>query len=132
MQETTLWRQLLGVEKTTVVEQVEYDADEGIVICGGLPAAEMPQLTAAVPFSEAEQELLIGWQDPPAWDPSTGREAEPPGRGKFLVKVGGRPGIPVNVQLTATELSINDTNKLWHEQSRVGRRALRAVEGAST
>ncbi len=32
MQETTLWRQLLGVEKTTVVEQVEYDADEGIVV----------------------------------------------------------------------------------------------------
>lgn len=103
----------------------------GMVICGGLPAAEMPQLTAAVPFSEAEQELLIGWQDPPAWDPSTGREAEPPGRGKFLVKVGGRPGIPVNVQLTATELSTNDTNKLWHERSRVGRRALRAVEGAN-
>jgi hypothetical protein len=94
----------------------------GMVICGGLPSAEMPQLTAAVPFSRAEQDLLIGWQDPPAWDPSTGREAEPPGRGKFLVKVGGRPGIPIDVQLTPAELSINDTNKLWHEQSRVGRR----------
>ena len=91
----------------------------GMVICGGLPSAEMPQLTTAVPFSKAEQDLLIGWQDPPAWDPSTGREAEPPGRGKFLVKVGGRPGIPVNVQLTAAEVAINDTNKLWHEQSRV-------------
>lgn len=103
----------------------------GMVICGGLPSAEMPKLTAAVPFSRAEQDLLIGWQDPPAWDPATGREAEPPGRGKFLVKVGGRPGIPINVQLTATELAVNDTNKLWHEQSRVGRRALRAVEGAT-
>lgn len=92
----------------------------GMVICGGLPSAEMPQLTQAVPFSEAEQQLLIGWQDPPAWDSATGRESEPPGRGKFLVKVGGRPGIPVNVQLTSTELSINDTNKLWHEQSRIG------------
>ena len=100
----------------------------GMVICGGLPAAEMPQLTAAVPFSEAEQELLIGWQDPPAWDPSTGREAEPPGRGKFLVKVGGRPGIPVDVQLTSIEKSINDTNRLWHEQSRVGRRAARSAQ----
>ncbi|WP_341769357.1 ATP/GTP-binding protein [Actinomyces bowdenii] len=99
----------------------------GMVICGGLPSAEMPQLTAAVPFSGAEQELLIGWQDPPAWDPSTGREAEPPGRGKFLVKVGGRPGIPVDVQLTETELSINDTNKLWHERSRVGPRTRRPV-----
>jgi hypothetical protein len=97
----------------------------GMVICGGLPSAEMPQLTSAVPLSRAEQELLIGWQDPPAWDASTGREAEPPGRGKFLVKVGGRPGIPVNVQLTEVELSINDTNKLWRERSRVGNRAER-------
>lgn len=103
----------------------------GMVICGGLPSAEMPKLTAAVPFSRAEQDLLIGWQDPPAWDPATGREAEPPGRGKFLVKVGGRPGIPITVQLTATELAVNDTNKRWHEQSRRGRRALRAVEGAT-
>ena len=95
----------------------------GMVICAGLPGAEMPRLTSAVPFSYAEQEMLIGWQDPPAWDPSTGREVEPPGRGKFLVKVGGRPGIPIDVQLTAAELGINDTNKLWRERSRVGRRA---------
>lgn len=87
----------------------------GMVICGGLPGAEMPLLTSAVPFSQAEQDLLMGWQDPPAWDPATGREAEPPGRGKFLVKVGGRPGIPVNVQLTSVEASVSDTNKLWHE-----------------
>lgn len=32
MQESTLWRRLLGVEKTTVIERVEYDADEQIVI----------------------------------------------------------------------------------------------------
>lgn len=92
----------------------------GMVVLGGLPSEEMPQLTRAVPLSEAEQALLAGWQDPPAWDAKSGREAEPPGRGKFLVKVGGRPGIPIKVQLTRTELEINDTNKLWHEQSRVG------------
>lgn len=91
----------------------------GMVICGGLPAAEMPLLTSAVPLSQAEQNLLVRWQDPPAWDPHAGREAAPPGLGKFLVKVGGRPGIPVEVRLTEAERSINDTNKLWHEQSRV-------------
>ena len=98
----------------------------GMVICGGLPSAEMPLLTSAVPFSKAEQELLIGWQDPPAWDPTSGRETEPPGLGKFLVKVGGRPGIPIRVELTSTEIATNDTNKLWHQQSRVapnGRRS---------
>lgn len=97
--------------------------DSGMVICGGLPSAETPQLTAAVRFSQAEQDLLIGRQDPPRVGPDDRPRSRAPGRGKFVVKVGGRPGIPVDVQLTATELSINDTNKLWHHQSRVGRRA---------
>jgi hypothetical protein len=89
----------------------------GMVICGGLPGAEMPMLNSAVPFSRAEQDMLIGWQDPPAWDPVAGAEAEPPGRGNFLIKVGGRPGIPVHVALTEVERELNDTNKLWHELS---------------
>lgn len=91
----------------------------GMVICGGLPAAEMPMLRSAVPFSAAEENLLVGWQDPPAWDSYTGQEAEPPGRGHFLIKVGGRPGIPVRVWLTSVEASLNDTNKRWHDQSRL-------------
>lgn len=91
----------------------------GMVICGGLPSAEMPMLNTAVPFSKAEQRMLIGWQDPPAWDSHGNTEAAPPGRGKFLVKVGGRPGIPVQVHLTAVEKNIHDTNKLWHSTSRV-------------
>ena len=90
----------------------------GIVICGGLPASEMPLLNSAIAMSRAEQEMLQGWQDPPAWDPATGQEADPPGRGKFLVKVGGRPGIPLTVQLTEAELHIHDTNKLWHDVAR--------------
>jgi hypothetical protein len=85
----------------------------GMVICGGLPRAEMENLTEVVPMSQEEQNMLIGWQDPPAWDPATGQEAAPPGRGNFLVKVGGRPGIPVHVGLTSVEREINDTNKLW-------------------
>lgn len=50
----------------------------GMVMCGGLPYTEMPELTAVIPFSEAEQELLTGWQDPPAWDAASGREVDPP------------------------------------------------------
>jgi adenylate kinase family enzyme len=88
----------------------------GMVICGGLPGREMDQLTQVVPMSKAEQELLKSWQNPPAWDSRRNVETAPPGRGKFLVKVGGRPGIPVQVELTATEMAINDTNKMWHEE----------------
>jgi hypothetical protein len=95
----------------------------GMVICGGLPTAEMPMLRSAVAFSAAEENMLVSWQDPPAWDPETGTEADPPGLGNFLVKVGGRPGIPVHVGLTSIErdLRLNDTNRLWHDVSRVGR-----------
>lgn len=84
----------------------------GMVVCGGLPVAEMPQLTTAVPLSNAEQELLTSWQDPGTWESGPG--SEPPGRGKFLIKVGGHPGIPIKVELVEAERSINDTNKLWH------------------
>lgn len=86
----------------------------GMVIAGGLPSAEMPMLTSAVPLSRAEQELLTSWQDPGTWDTGLGRESEPPGRGKFLIKVGGHPGIPLKVELIESERAINDTNKLWH------------------
>ena len=88
----------------------------GMVICGGLPASEMPLLTQAIPLSRQEQHKLISWQDPPAWD-SRGTDVEPPGRGKFLIKVGGRPGIPVHIGLTTTEAKLNDTNKRWHEKA---------------
>jgi len=70
-------------------------------------------------MSDAEEKLLAGWQDPPAWDSRTGAEAAPPGRGHFLVKVGGRPGIPFVLQLTDAERAVNDTNERWHEQSRI-------------
>jgi hypothetical protein len=87
----------------------------GMVICGGLPSSEMPLLTAAIPLSRQEQQKLISWQDPPAWD-SRGVDVEPPGRGKFLIKVGGRPGIPVQIGLTSIEKTggLNDTDTRWH------------------
>ena len=84
----------------------------GMVVCGGLPGAEMPMLTSAAPLSVAEQELLTSWQDPGTWDSGPG--SEPPGRGKFLIKVGGHPGIPIKVELVEAERAIHDTNKMWH------------------
>ena len=93
----------------------------GMVVCGGLPAAEMPLLTQVIPFSRAEQSLLAKWQEPPSWDPETGTETAPPGLGNFLIKVGGRPGIPFQVKLTETEIhgDVHETNKLWLKQSRI-------------
>jgi hypothetical protein len=94
----------------------------GMVICGGLPRAEMAMLTQVVPMSEAEQTTLVSWQDPPAWT-SAAQSSAPPGRGNFLCKVGGRPGIPIHVALSDSERRLNDTNKRWHEKSRIERAA---------
>ncbi|MFI6662833.1 ATP/GTP-binding protein [Streptomyces sp. NPDC050523] len=85
----------------------------GMVICGGLPPAEMPQLGQVVELTEVEQRLLVDWSTPPAWDGARGRRADPPGVGNFLIKVGSRPGIPLHVDLTAAELEVNNTNKRW-------------------
>jgi hypothetical protein len=88
----------------------------GLVIATGLPASEMPHLRSVVALNRAEEALLTSWQDPPAWDPVTGATTAPPGRGRFLIKVGGRPGIPVELVLTSVErtLGIHDTDRLWH------------------
>lgn len=85
----------------------------GMVVLGGLPSAELSRLEGTIQTSRAERDMVSSWSAPPSWDAAAGGEAEPPGRGKFLVKVGGRPGIPFQVALTAAEAGINDTNKRW-------------------
>lgn len=92
----------------------------GMVVAGGLPLAEMPLLSSVIALSAAEQALLAGWQDPPSWDAKTGKETPPPGRGKFLVKVGGRPGIPIDLTLTEAEKQLDMSSTRWRQQSRVG------------
>jgi hypothetical protein len=85
----------------------------GMIICGGLPQAEMSSLTEIVRMSRAEQRMIVDWSTPPSWDPGLDRDGAPPGRGKFLCKVGGRPGIPFRVELTNAEILLSDTNKRW-------------------
>ena len=91
----------------------------GMLICGALPPEEMPRLAQTKDFSIAEQRQLVSWQDPPAWSSAAQNDA-PPGRGNFMIKLGGRPGIPFRVTLTPTELHLHDTSKLWHQDSRRG------------
>lgn len=50
------------------------------MICGGLPASEMPSLTSAIPLSGEEQQKLISWQVRPAWD-SRVLDVDPPDGG---------------------------------------------------
>jgi hypothetical protein len=85
----------------------------GMIICAGLPDSEMASLTQVVRMSAQEQRMIVDWSTPPSWDSARDRDGDPPGRGHFLCKVGGRPGIPFRLDLTAAELAVNDTNKRW-------------------
>lgn len=85
----------------------------GLIVCGGLPRREMQLLNAVVPMTRREQNLIVSWSTPPALDQETGEELAPPGRGKFLVKVGGQAGIPFELVLTQAERRLNDTNQKW-------------------
>jgi hypothetical protein len=84
----------------------------GVVICAGLPEAEMDGLSAIVGLSERERDLLTSWVSPPSWD-TNDRMAHPPGRGHFLAKVGGRPGLPFRMVMTAAERALEDSNARW-------------------
>lgn len=92
----------------------------GMLMFGGLPPAEMPLLREVVHISNHEEQLLTSWSDPAPLDPLTGKVAAPPGRGRFLIKVGTRPGIPLHVDVVAAEAAANDTNKRWHTVSQIG------------
>lgn len=86
----------------------------GLVILGGLPADDLPLLNGVIRLSDAEQDAVASWTTPEGWD----NNDAPPGRGHFLIKVGGRPGVPIITKLTALERDINDTNLLWKHRSR--------------
>lgn len=95
----------------------------GMVVCAGLPKAEMEDLGKVVGLSRREIELVSSWSSPPGWGVS-GEHEEPPGRGRFLIKVGGRPGIPIKVAITDAERRLHDTNTRWTPNEKTVERAV--------
>jgi len=93
----------------------------GMIGCFGLPQVEFSRLANVVEFSAVERAEIVSWSAPPSLDTATGRMSAPPGRGKVLLKMGNRPGVPVNVKLTDAELNagVHDTNKRWHHRGRM-------------
>lgn len=84
-----------------------------VTVVGGLPRKEVDDLRGLVRFSAEEETYVTKWSDSAPWDNLHGTRQAPPGRGKFLIKAGQRPGIPVEVVLTEEEQALNDTNQKW-------------------
>lgn len=90
----------------------------GIIAMFGLPRAEMGPLQELVKMTRNEEEDVISWSEPPSWDQATGQQAEPPGLGLCLIKVAGRGGLPVRVELTDEERDLHNTNQRWAKLAR--------------
>lgn len=94
-----------------------------MVFLGGLAPSEMGNLAEVFAMSTKEQELLQLWSAPGQYNPETNKEDPPPGRGKFLLKVGKSVGTPFQVELVPIEKDANDTNTSWKDTAASMRRS---------
>jgi hypothetical protein len=95
----------------------------GMLLCAGLPRRELEELSGVVGLSKPEIDMVSSWSTPPSWAPRHGADgmpAPPPGAGNVLIKVGGRSGIPVKVEITETERRLHTTNARWKAETSTG------------
>lgn len=85
----------------------------GLVACCELAQGDLDELDSALGLSRAEVAEVRSWSTGDSYNHRTGRTA-PPAMGKFLLKSGGRPGIPVRVRVPSVAVDLNDTNERWH------------------
>jgi len=86
----------------------------------GLDRTDLIALSRSRPLSQKEINHCASWTTPEGWEPQVGgdgRTTPPPGAGKILLKVGGRAGLPVQVQLTGIERDLHDTNQRWKAET---------------
>ncbi|ABD11729.1 hypothetical protein ThrDRAFT_01181 [Frankia casuarinae] len=77
-----------------------------ITVLAGLPPRELARVQQITPLTDAEEQLVTSWSAPDSWRAG----ARHPGRGKYLIKTGGRLGIPVQMTLLPAEAELYDSD----------------------
>ncbi len=85
----------------------------GILCIFGVPKKELTVIREVVRLSDFEANRLVGWSGEASIDPNTGRAGEPPGRGRFLLKAGSRPGVAVKFERLDVEARLHNTSERW-------------------
>ena len=105
--------------KLTTAEATEkafgFVSRSEMVFMGGLAPKEMGNLRQVFAITEQEQKQLEAWSPPGETNPDTGTSDPPPGRGKFMLKVGQQIGTPFSVLLSQLEIDVHDTNANWRD-----------------
>jgi hypothetical protein len=89
-----------------VAKAMGFVERSAIVVLSGLPRRELEVVSQIVPLSRPEIALVSSWASAQSWRAG----ARHPGRGKYLIKTGHRPGLPVAMELSAAEESLYDTD----------------------
>jgi hypothetical protein len=89
-----------------VAKAMGFVERSAIVVLSGLPRRELDVVGRVVPLSEQEKTLVAGWASAQSWRAGVRH----PGRGRYLLKTGHRPGLPVAMQLTPAEAGMFDTD----------------------
>jgi hypothetical protein len=93
-----------------------------IKILAGLPPKELDRVGKVIKLTAPERDLVTSWAAPEAWFPGTAH----PGRGRYLVKTGERPGLPVAMTLVGDEIGLYNTDQKirpdsgWNERNSGG------------
>jgi hypothetical protein len=77
-----------------------------IKVLAALPRRELERIGQVTRLSAPERELVSSWAAPEALFPG----ATHPGRGKYLIKTGERPGLPVAMALVGDEHRLYNTD----------------------
>jgi hypothetical protein len=78
-----------------------------IKVLAALPPRELVRVSQITPLTGPEQVLVAGWSAPDSWRPG----ARHPGRGRYLIKTGGRLGIAFELALAGDEPWLYDTDQ---------------------
>ncbi|MER7763056.1 ATP-binding protein [Streptomyces sp. NPDC097619] len=82
-------------------------------IIGASTEEELRRVTGKRQLTEQERSMIASWSSATSTGLDTGEDVHP-GRGKFMIKVGGRPGLAAASELTATEV------RLYHTDPKAG------------
>lgn len=88
-----------------------------ITILAAMPVSELHRVSAQRPLTGAEVDLVASWAAPTTTGVD-GTAQVHPGRGKYLIKIGGRLGVPVRLQLPETERRLYDTDRAMRASRR--------------
>jgi hypothetical protein len=84
----------------------------GLLAAAELSGPDLDRLAHVVGLNSAERAEIASWSLGEHHDRTSGR-AVPASRGRFLLKTGARPGIPLRVHVPPVAAALNDTDHRW-------------------